>query len=145
ERMEPGGASEHHPVLRVRTPQRAQRRDCGEEISEPERAQHEKGRTEISRSGSSAVVQGHDVSPDGQTTSSRTSQPFGCCSANTTARATSPGLFITMPAGGLYSAGRSSKKLVCMPPGTSNVTPTRPASSAASARVKPTTPNLLAQ
>src|SRR5438067_7202080 len=32
-----------------------------------------------------------------------------------------------------------------MPPGTRSVTATRPASSAASARVKPTTPNLLAQ
>jgi hypothetical protein len=32
-----------------------------------------------------------------------------------------------------------------MPPGTSRVTPIRPAVSAARARVKPTTPNLLAQ
>jgi hypothetical protein len=32
-----------------------------------------------------------------------------------------------------------------MPPGTSSVTPTEPASSAASARVNPTTPNFAAQ
>ena len=47
--------------------------------------------------------------------------------------------------GGLYCSSRPSKKAVSMPPGISRVTPTRPAISAASARVKPTTPNLLAQ
>ena len=46
---------------------------------------------------------------------------------------------------GLYCSGRPSKKAVCMPPGISRVTPTRPAVSAARALVKPTTPNLLAQ
>jgi hypothetical protein len=45
----------------------------------------------------------------------------------------------------LKSSGRSSKNRVRMPPGTSMVTPTRSPSSLASARVKPTTPNLLAQ
>src|SRR5436190_24002297 len=107
--MEPRRAREHHPVLGVRTPQPAQCRHRGEEISEPERAQYEKGGTEVAPLGSCPVVHGHDVSPDGQTTISLISQPIGCCSANTTAFATRAGLFIIIPVGGLYFSGRSSK------------------------------------
>jgi hypothetical protein len=46
---------------------------------------------------------------------------------------------------GLYCSSRSSKNFVRIPPGISRVTLIRPAVSAASARVKPTTPNFAAQ
>ena len=49
------------------------------------------------------------------------------------------------PGPGLYWSGRPSKNAVAIPPGTSSVTPTWPASSVASARVIPTTPNFEAQ
>jgi hypothetical protein len=81
----------------------------------------------------------------GATSSSRNSQPEGWQSANTTVRATSSGRLSRWSGAGLNSSGRPSKNDVCMPPGRSSVTPTRPSVSAASARVNPTTPNLLAQ
>ena len=66
-------------------------------------------------------------------------------SAKTTACATSSGRLSRASGAGLYFSSRPSKKCVCIPPGISSVTPTCPASSVESARVKPTTPNLLAQ
>jgi hypothetical protein len=52
---------------------------------------------------------------------------------------------MTASGAGRYCSSRPSKNPVCMPPGVSIVTATRPASSAVRARVNPTTPNLLAQ
>ena len=78
-------------------------------------------------------------------TSSRTAHPAGWLSANSTASATLAGSLRIASGPGLYCSSRSSKNLVRMPPGTTRVTPTCPASSAASARVKPTTPNFAAQ
>ena len=66
-------------------------------------------------------------------------------SANSTLWATSSGRLSLASGPGLYCSSRSSKNAVCMPPGMSSVTPTSPLSSLCSARVKPTTPNLLAQ
>src|SRR3712207_7920136 len=59
--------------------------------------------------------------------------------------ATSAGSLSCWSGAGLNDSGRPSKNCVRMPPGTSRVTPTRSPSSVARARVKPTTPNLLAQ
>ena len=69
--------------------------------------------------------------------------PLGSVPADAWERVVAVNLLGT--AAGLYCSGRPSKKAVCMPPGISRVTPTRPAVSAARALVKPTTPNLLAQ
>lgn len=61
-----------------------QRRDYGQEVSQSERPiRHDEGVTGYGQEGSS----------DGVITSSRTSQPGGCSSAKTTARATSSGRF----------------------------------------------------
>ena len=89
---------------------------------------------------------GHEGSTDGVMMSSRTSQPAGLrqrvqhgvghVGRVVEHRASGPGL---------YCSVRPSKKAVSMPPGRSRVTPTSPASSVASARVMPTTPNLDAQ
>src|SRR4051794_37737492 len=78
-------------------------------------------------------------------TSSRSSTSGGRLRANTTPAAISCGGASFASGGGLYCSVRPSKNAVCMPPGMSSVTPTRPAVSAARARVKPTTPNLEAQ
>src|SRR5206468_5560278 len=108
----------------------------GEEVAELEGPEHQQD---------GSVVHGHDVSPDGQISSSRTSHPLGCWRANTTAAATCSGRLSWASGPGLYCSGRPSKNGVAMPPGTRRVTPTRPAVSAANASVKPTTPDLLAQ
>ena len=62
-----------------------------------------------------------------------------------TVAATSSGSLRGASGPGRYCSVRPSKNRVRIPPGTSRVTPTRPASSVASARVKPTTPNFEAQ
>src|SRR5207247_3147574 len=92
-----------------------------------------------------ALRYGYDDSTVEQTTSSRTAHPGGCDSAKRTVAATCAGSFSGASGGGLYLSSRASKNAVRMPPGMSSVTPTSPASSAASARVKPTTPNFAAQ
>src|SRR6185437_16195790 len=122
---------EQHPVGRPGPAQRPHRRQPREQVPEPQRPQDQD--------------YGHELSTDGVITSSRTSQPGGWRSANSTASATFAGSLSFASAGGLYFSSRSSKNAVCMPPGTSMVTPTVPCSSAASARVKPTTPNFEAQ
>ena len=87
----------------------------------------------------------HELSEEGHITSSRASKPRGRVSAKITASATSDGSPSCASPGGRYCSARVSKNAVRIPPGTSSVTPTSPASSAASARVNPMTPNLLAQ
>src|SRR6478609_6753100 len=91
------------------------------------------------------VGHGQDGSVDEATTSSRTSQPGGCCRAINTLAATSSGSLSGASGPGRYCSVRPSKNRVRMPPGTRRVTPTRPASSVASARVNPKTPNFDAQ
>jgi hypothetical protein len=88
---------------------------------------------------------GHDGSTEGVTISSRTSQPGGRVSANRTVSATARGSLSIASGPGRYCSVRPSKNAVFIPPGTSIVTPTSPASSTASARLSPTTPNLAAQ
>ncbi len=78
-------------------------------------------------------------------TSSRISQPRGWPRMNITESATAAGSLRFASEPGLYFGSRSSKKCVFMPEGISVVTPTSPFVSAASARVKPSTPNLEAQ
>ena len=129
-------ARENEPSPRECTAERTQRRHRGEEVAETERPQGE-------HLGGSA--HGHDVSRSGAIRSSRTSQPGGRVSAKATASATSPGSLSGASSAGRYCSSRPSKKDVRMPPGTSSVTPTLPAVSAVSARVNPTTPNLLAE
>src|SRR5690606_4951696 len=125
---------EHDPLAVERPAQGAQRGDGGEEVAHAERPKGQDG-----------VAHGQEVSSEQQTTISRISQPGGCRSAKTTARATSRGSLSFAVGAGLYCSGLSSKKPVRIPPGMRSVTPMRPAVSAASARVKPTTPNLEAQ
>src|SRR3954471_3438646 len=134
ERLQPGGREQQPPVAGERRLKRAQRRDRGEEVAEPERAEHDEARRH-----------GQDGSVGTAITSSRSSTSGGRLSANTTPAAISPGGASFASGGGLYCSVRPSKNAVCMPPGISSVTPTRPAVSAASARVKPTTPNFEAQ
>src|SRR3954447_3328352 len=134
ERLEPRGREQQPPVVRERRREGAQRRHRGEEVAEPERAEHDE-----------PAGHGQDGSVGTAITSSRSSTSGGRLSANTTPAAISPGGASFASGGGLYCSVRPSKNAVCMPPGISSVTPTRPAVSAASARVKPTTPNFEAQ
>src|SRR4051794_18726694 len=133
QRRQLGGRRQHAPVVGKGGRQRAPRGDRREQVAQSERPPHEQ------RQG------GQLDSVAGQTTSSRSSQPAGWLSANSCAAATLAGSFSWASGPGLYFGSRSSKNAVCIPPGTSSVTPTRPAVSAASARVKPTTPNFEAQ
>ena len=88
---------------------------------------------------------GHEGSTDGVTMSSRTSQPGGPAQREEHGVGDLVRVVEHRVGPGLYCSVRPSKKAVSMPPGMSRVTPTSPASSAASARVMPTTPNLDAQ
>src|SRR5918992_4506602 len=135
ERGERRRRGEHPVVVRERAGERPERGHGGQQISQPERAVGDE----------QGSAHGQEGSVAGATNSSLTSQPGGWRRAKMTVRATSSGRLSRWSAAGLNSSGRSSKKCVCMPPGMSSVTPTRSPVSAASARVKPTTPNLLAQ
>src|SRR5690606_22946436 len=90
-------------------------------------------------------VHGQEASPEAMTSISRISDPAGCRSAVRTAAAVCAGSLRSASGPGRYRSLRPSKNAVRIPPGTSRVTPTRPAYSAASAWVKPRTPNLDAQ
>src|SRR3954452_12892761 len=114
----------------MRLLERPQRRDPGQEVPE----------AEVTQDG-----YGQEGFPAGVTISSRTSTYGGRVSAETTVSAPSGGSLRRWSGPGLNASSRPSKKCVAIPPGTSIVTPTRSPSSSASARVKPTTPNLLAQ
>src|SRR4051794_19708106 len=123
-------------------PEPAQRRNPRERVPEAERPQHGDGpRVGVS----SWRSHGQELSVETATTSSRSSQRAGWPSAKRIASATCAGSLRTASGPGLYCSGGPSKKCVVMPPGISSVTPTSPAVSAASARVKPTTPNFDAQ
>src|SRR5215218_4268410 len=135
DRRERGGRRQDGAMTGERVAQGAQCRQRGQQVAEAEWPVGDQQRP----------AHGQDGSLAGTTTSSRSSQPAGWRSANTTLRATSAGSLSCWSGAGLKSSGRSSKKCVLIPPGISNVTPTRSPSSTASARVKPTTPNLLAQ
>jgi hypothetical protein len=132
DRRQRGRSQEHALVVGKRAGKAAQRRDGGEQVAQPQGAQDDE-------------PHGQDGSVSTAMTSSRSSTPAGRLRAKTTAWAISDGSARRASAPGLYCSGRPSKKRVCIPPGISRVTPTRPAVSAARARVKPTTPNLLAQ
>src|SRR6266496_2069442 len=145
ERGERRRGGEHQPLPVERAAQRPDGWHAGEQVAQPERAQDEQPRPGRLGPEDAGGGHGHELSRDGAITSSRSSHPGGWRSANRTACATSSGWLSLASGGGLYCSSRSSKNAVCMPPGTSMVTPTSPAASAASARLKPTTPNLEAQ
>ncbi len=119
--------------------QAAQGRDRRQRVPQAQRPQHEDGPPVH------AAAHGQELSVETATTSSRTSHRAGWPRANRIASATWVGSLRTASGPGLYWSGRPSKKAVVIPPGTRSVTPTSPAVSAASARVKPTTPNFDAQ
>src|SRR5919108_2510785 len=118
ERRELAGRGEDAFVLGEGGGERPQGGNDCQQVAEPEGAQGDEERP---------LRYGHEDSRDGVTTSSRTSHVAGCERTKTTAEATSFGSARSASGGGLYFSSRPSKKAVCMPPGTSIVTPIPPA------------------